>query len=164
RFMRSERTDDEGGYRIQLPDVGLAFELSAREDAGRCEVSGIRAGATDVDLVLPPLEVLLFRVVERSSGEPVPVFAILWRPAGEGELVRLPHDVMDEHGDYRARLPAGAIDLMVRANGELRPSFLRGVDVARGEPTRVRFELEQGYALVVEIENGEELPDVSILA
>lgn len=156
------RTDDSGSYAIKVPDRGFPFELSASVGNLRRSRTGVAAGSRDVDLVFPAMGKLLFRVVDRDTGEPVMPFGLSWRPAGGGD-----HQYMtggqgprDSEGYHLAALPAGLVDLALYAGhagyqGSVRESIQL---VAGGEPAKVSFELERGITLRLQLDPPGKLP------
>jgi hypothetical protein len=175
-WNNSSRTHDQGGYVVTVPRRGT-FRVSVADGGVESVRPGIAAGTEGVDFVLPEMGQLLFRVLQRETGEPVDLTSLSWRPAGRGEYESVHPETQergfmdsrpltDSQGFRRVRLPIGSVDLHLYA-GQAGFQSARRENVpvrGEGEPERVTFELERGVRVHIQLDPPGRLPPGTFVA
>lgn len=138
-------TEHDGTYALDAVDVGETYTVRASDGPFDLERNDVAPGTSGVDFVLPLTGELLYRIVDAANGEPLPVFALFWRTDATAEYVETHRRTPDPGGWMRLELPAGRVDVHLRATDErYAPLVELGLPIpVRGE-TRRTFELEHG--------------------
>lgn len=146
----------DGVYVLHVLDVGVPFTVSACCASEVRRVEDVRPGTAGLDLVLPRPGVLLYRILERETGDAVSHFDLCWRRSTEESYHELASGVrrtVDSDLWHEASLPAGPIDLFVSAGrGGYQPARLEHVLVRSDVPTRVDLRLERGFTVPLQFD------------
>ncbi len=142
-------TDDGGHWSATVPDVGARFFVSVSHGPLSVSLSDVLAGTSGVDLVLPRLGELVYRVVDARTKEPVERFELYWRMHGGGAFEesrdRFAGRAPDAEGWLHAPFPAGSLDVVVRATRLGYVSLAAPAIPIRADASTLRtFELEPG--------------------
>lgn len=142
----------DGAYAFEVPVQAGPFQLWTVFAGESIVKSGIAAGASDVDFVLPPMGELRYRALEAGTERPLPGCWTHWRRAGEKDFHALaaPGSSPDAGGWFRATIPLGPVELLASSD-QHRWSFAPGVVIGPG-PNEHVFELEPGFALTFELD------------
>ncbi|HEX6884568.1 MAG TPA: carboxypeptidase-like regulatory domain-containing protein [Planctomycetota bacterium] len=146
------RTDSEGRFRFDAPDLGQPYEVTVHVGEGG-RVLEVWPGDDELDIELRRPAVLALRATEAASGRALTPREVhfWWKVAGSAELrhVQLDWAPVDE-GWHRVLVPNGALELEVwpAPDSMLMPARGRHVLAQPGsEPTEVAIALQPGLAL-----------------
>jgi protocatechuate 3,4-dioxygenase beta subunit len=157
RLHVSTKTEEDGTYRLEVPDLGRAQRVQARLDNSEHVLDDIQPGTDGVDFVLARSGALQFRFREADGGALLLAreFALAWKPVGEVDYRPLYLDILlatDPDGWYEVRLPSGLVDLTAAERyprAGYHTTFVEGLRIRPQEPLQVEFAMKRG--LVVEL-------------
>jgi hypothetical protein len=151
RWLTAElRTDAEGRFRFDAPDVGHPYEITVHLGEGGRTLEAL-PGEDELDFALRRPATVFLRATEASSGRALSPRDVRfwWKPAESAEL--RPIDSMwrpELEGRLPIQVPNGTLELEAWPSKDvLVPARGRSVLAALGEPTRVDFALEPGLEL-----------------
>ena len=156
RWLTAEvRTDAEGRFRFDAPDLGAPYEVSVLlGEAGR--TVEVEPGTEELDVALRRPGAILVRATDPALADLLPSgrVALWWKLSGEAQLHRVGAFELlrrTDHGSSWLRVPNGELEIEAWPQSEeLCPSRGRRVHVsAEGEPTRVEFALVRGTELTL---------------
>ena len=138
--------------------------MQASLDNCESTLDGVRAGSSDVALVLARSGTLLFRFKEAGSELLLDgsSFGLGWRRSGEIGYETLHFGwplAPDPEGWYEQRLPAGRIDLVAQpqhGSAAYRLTRVEGVLIRSQEPTRVELSMARGAVAELRLAPGEQ--------
>jgi len=160
----SAKTAADGSFALAVPDEDQPYEVVATVPNDGASVADVRAGATDVNLVLQVPGRLLFRAVDAVTHAPIDELdlGLGWKRREQARFHHwdVYHLVPDAEGWMEDQLPAGRLDL-IAATSETDhvPLLLEDVLVpAAGEPPRLELALARGFRVHVALAEGLEPP------
>lgn len=158
------RTDADGRFHFDAPDLGRPYEVSVLlGEAGR--TVEVVPGGEELAFALRRPGMIHLGATDPASGRWLLSHDVTfwWKVSGEAELHRVrPWELQPtDEGLLRVRVPNGELQIEAWPRSEeFRPSRGRRVRVpVEGEPTRVEFALERGIELSLRLdEAGGPLP------
>lgn len=149
------RTDSEGRFRFDAPDLGQPYEITVHLGEGG-RVLEAWPGGDELDVELRRPAVLVLRATEATSGRALTPREVQfwWKAADSAELRRMrlewSHHPPEDEGWHRVLVPNGALELEVWPDPDatLMPARARRVlATPGGEPTQVVLALQPGLEL-----------------
>lgn len=150
---------EDGLFEIDLPRSDREYEFGVNLLDTQYVARRVKAGDTDVRIVVPDLGGLRFRIRDEEERRSLDRFFLGWRRSGEDRYLDADHrhwDLVDAEGWYEMWFPVGEIDLLARmeAWGYL-PLETFGVRIG-GSKTSLDLKAVRGAAAALVLDEGEE--------